>query len=277
MGKIGACIETVFTDLPYRDRLKRIKDIGFTHYEFWFHDKRFDGANLLDEMKDFTMFAELNEEYGLTPTGFVFNHSFGGIQGSLINKNERSKLMDNIEEMIGLAKKIGCKNLVSGGADKIPGMDSRTAVENMVEALQELAPVCEEHDITMLLEPFNSLVDHPDCFLDDPETAADVLRQVNSPNVKMLFDIYHMQIMSGNILSFVKENLSLIGHFHIAGVPGRNEPFENELDYRFIVKSIEEMGYEGIFGLEYFPLKDPEISLKETLRLFSREQRSESR
>lgn len=74
--------------------------------------------------------------------------------------------------------------------------------------------------MTIFLEPFDTRVDHPDCFLDDPNVCAVVLKVVNNPAVKMLFDLYHMQIMAGNILGFVRENIGLIGHFHVAGIPG---------------------------------------------------------
>ena len=136
----------------------------------------------------------------------------------------------------------------------------------MTEGLTLLAPVCRRNGITLIVEPFNSRVDHPDYFLDNPETCVEVLRRVNSPNVKMLFDIYHMQIMYGNILLFVRQNLEHIGHFHIAGVPGRHEPVPSELDYAFILKEIDAMGYTGYFGLEYWPTGDAAASLERTRR-----------
>ena len=90
----------------------------------------------------------------------------------------------------------------------------------MTETLSLAAGICEKAGITLLLEPFNTKVDHPDYFLDNPELALHVLKEVGSNNAKMLFDIYHMQIMSGNVTAFIKENIDYIGHFHVAGVPG---------------------------------------------------------
>ena len=97
-----------------------------------------------------------------------------------------------------------------------------------------------------------------------------MLKEVNSDNVKMLFDIYHMQIMTGNVTAFIKENIDYIGHFHVAGVPGRQEPIDNELNYRFIVKEIEKTGYKGAIGLEYWPSMDHEESLRLTLDYFNK-------
>jgi hydroxypyruvate isomerase len=97
-------------------------------------------------------------------------------------------------------------------------------------------------------------------------TCIEVLEAVEHPNAKMLYDIYHMQIMAGNILDFVGRNLKHIGHFHIAGVPGRHEPDACELNYPYIVREIQKMGYKGHFGLEYWPTVDPEQSLERTRR-----------
>jgi hydroxypyruvate isomerase len=264
MAKLSVCIEPFFTDLSYPERIRKTAELGFKAYEFWFHDKRFDGKALVPEKKDFGQIAELNAEHGLVTTDFVFNHPEGGIVASLIDGKDRSRLLDSIEGMIDLAKKIGCRALISGSGNKVPGLKREAALESMTEGLVQLAKICERNGITLILEPFNSRVDHPDYFLDDPETCADVLRAVGSPNVKMLFDIYHMQIMHGNILSFVKRNLPLIGHFHVAGVPGRHEPNPCELDYAFILKEIDAMGYTGHFGLEYWPTTEPGKSLTAT-------------
>jgi hydroxypyruvate isomerase len=144
-------------------------------------------------------------------------------------------------------------------------MSDEEAVANMIDSLRGCAKICEKHGITILLEPFNTKVDHPDYFLDDPQTCVEVIRAVNSENVKMLYDIYHMQIMAGNVVSFIRENLQYIGHFHLAGVPGRHEPDTCELNYPFILKEIDRLGFKGAVGLEYWPTVDHAESLKRTL------------
>jgi hydroxypyruvate isomerase len=268
MAKIGACVEIFFADLDYRRRIEKVAALGFKSYEFWFHDKRFDGKRLIDEPKDFEMIGELNERHGLVTTDFVFNHPDGGVVASLIDKKDGNRILDSIEEMIGLAKKIGCKRLISGSGNKIAGLKKEKAVENMIGTLSRVAGVCEKNDVTIILEPFNTKVDHPDYFLDDPETALQVLKQVNHRNVRMLFDIYHMQIMAGNVTAFIRENIGYIGHFHIAGVPGRHEPASGELNYRFIAGEIDKTGYDGCIGLEYWPTIGHEESLRQTLEYF---------
>ena len=268
MAKIDVCIEPFFSNLPYEDRIKKVYDLGFKSYEFWFHNKRFDGKALIDEVKDFERIAELNQKYNLTFVDFVFNHPDGGIKASLIDKKDRSKLIDGLGEIIEYSKMVNSKKLISGSGNKIAGQSKEEAVENMIEALKELAPICESEGVTLLLEPFNTRVDHPDYFLDDPYVALDVVKSVGSPNVKILFDIYHMQIMSGNITDFIRSNIKYIGHFHIAGVPGRHEPVENELNYSYILKVIDECGYGGYVGLEYWPSIEDAESLRKTKEYF---------
>jgi hydroxypyruvate isomerase len=263
---LSVCIEPFFSRLPYRERIEKVAALGFRTYEFWFHDKRFDGGALIDEQKSFDEIAELNAKHGLTTAGFVFNHPDGGVRASLIEAKDRSRLLDNIEGMIALAKKIGCRGLISGSGNQVPGLARAKALECMTESLSAVAKVCQKHGITIFLEPFNTRVDHPDYFLDDPRVCAEVLKAVNNPSAKMLFDFYHMQIMSGNILSFVKENIGLIGHFHVAAVPGRREPDAGELAYPFILKEVDAMGYTGHFGLEYWPTIEPGESLLRTRR-----------
>jgi hydroxypyruvate isomerase len=266
MAKLSVCIEPFFTELPYAERIRKVAELGFSAYEFWFHDRRFDGTGLVPEKKDFDQIAELNARYGLTTSDFVFNHPDGGVVASLIEARDRPRLLDSIEQMIGLAKKIGCRRLISGSGNTVPGLSREKALESMGEGLSALGAVCTKHGITLIVEPFNTRVDHPDYFLDDPETCVDVLRTVHSPGVKMLFDIYHMQIMHGNIVSFLRDNIDHIGHFHIAGVPGRHEPDTGELAYPFILKEIDSLGYTGYCGLEYWPTIEPAASLGRTRR-----------
>ena len=138
--------------------------------------------------------------------------------------------------------------------------------KNLEGALAEAAGIAAEADFTLLLEPLNTLVDHPGYYLDSSAEALAIVRAIGSPHLKILFDIYHMQIMEGNLLATIEKNIAWIGHFHAAGVPGRGELFDCELNYPHILARIEASGYHGAFGLEYFPaLSDHNQSLRDTL------------
>jgi len=264
MAKIAVCIEPFFPDLPYPERLARIRKLGFRHYEFWFLDKRFDGQRLIDERKNLEELAECNARLGLTCTDFVFNHPDGGVVASLIDKADRARLLDSLEGVIEAGRKLGVRSFISGSGNKVPGLRPEKAVENMVESLKACVPVLEKHRAGLLLEPWNTRVDHPNNFLDDPRLGVEVLKQVGSPAVKLLYDIYHMQIMAGDITSFIRQNLAHLGHFHAAGVPGRHEPDSGELAYPFLLRELDRLGYQGCVGLEYWPTVDHAASLKRT-------------
>jgi hydroxypyruvate isomerase len=262
MAKIGVCIEPFFGELPYAQRLARVARLGFRHYEFWFLDKRFDGKGLADEEKNLDELAECNAKYGLACTDFVFNHPDGGVVASLIEKRDHGRLLDRLEGVIEKGRKLGVKAFISASGNKVPGLRAEEAVENMVAALRACAPVCERHGVSLLLEPWNTRVDHPRSFLDDPRLSVEVVKKVGSPAVKLLYDIYHMQIMAGDVTAFIRENLAYIGHFHAAGVPGRHEPDRGELNYPFIVRELDRLGYQGCVGLEYWPTVEHSASLK---------------
>jgi hydroxypyruvate isomerase len=118
-----------------------------------------------------------------------------------------------------------------------------------------------------VLEPLNSLIDHNGYFLDNPYDAADIVRAVHHPSVGLLFDCYHMQIMGGNLIQAIRDNVDVIRHFHSAGVPGRHDLDDGELNYPRIVDAIAATGYKGCFGLEYFPNGDSAESLANMRRL----------
>ena len=128
----------------------------------------------------------------------------------------------------------------------------------------ELLSFVEQNNITIILEPLNT-VDHQGYFLDSSDFAAEIIREINHPNLKMLFDIYHMQMIEGNVINHIERHIDIIGHFHSAGVPGRHELYIGELNYRNIVKRIEELGYDGVFSLEYFPTVNSHESLEKVL------------
>lgn len=266
MAKIGVCIEPCFGDMDYRSRIRNIAEIGFKYYDLWFHNKGFTGSALTEEKKDFGMIAELNEELGLITTSFVHTHPDGGIELALINKSQQSKIIDSFEEILPLAKKIKCKNLVSAGGNIDPDISDEAAFDNMVENLKACAPILESEGITALIEPWNNKVDHPDNWLNDPVLAVDIIKAVASPNVKLLYDIYHMQIMRGDHTAFLRENIAFIGHFQMAGVPGRHEPISNEVNYPFLLQEADNLGFDGVFGLEYWPTEKAEVSLAKCLK-----------
>jgi hydroxypyruvate isomerase len=125
-------------------------------------------------------------------------------------------------------------------------------------------PAAERHGVTLCMEMLNSKVDHKDYHADHTAWAVEVVKGVGSPRFKLLYDIYHMQVMEGDVIATIRANASHIVHFHTGGVPGRNEiDATQELNYPAVMRAIADLGYEGFVGQEFVPRRDPLTSLRE--------------
>jgi hydroxypyruvate isomerase len=269
--ELDVCIDTFFTDLPAHERIRRIADCGYAAIEFWFWDHEFDGRTLTDTPKDVDAVARVCRERSIAVNDIVVNSADGAIGGHLVRAEDRSRYLDRLSHTIEVARKLGCTKLITCAGNEQPGVSRARQSEALVATLVEAEKLARTAGMVLLLEPLNARVDHPGCFLTGTDDGFAAVRAVNSPHVRLLFDVYHMQIMQGNILDTVLPNLDLIGHFHSAGVPGRHELYTGELDYRNIVRAIGAAGYRGRFGLEYFPTVDHAQSLAAVREFLSRE------
>jgi hydroxypyruvate isomerase len=132
----------------------------------------------------------------------------------------------------------------------------------ILKVMEELAPKAKEAGVTLLLEPLNTLVDHSGYHIHHSGIAWVLHGKIGHPNVKVLYDAYHMQIMEGNIINTIRKNFGAIGHIHIADVPGRHEPGSGEINYRTIAGVLKDLNYQGIVGFEYEPTNSTVASLK---------------
>ncbi len=264
MAKIGVCVEMVFTDLPYEERIRKVAALGYKAVEFWFHDHRFDGKGLVPEEKDFDSLAEVAKDTGVEISDFVLNAPDGSIGGSLVSPGDREGYLERLRAIAPLAAKIDCTRLITCTGNELDGVSREEQRASVVETLRAGGKAAAEFGITLLVEPLNTYVDHEGYFLYRSGEAAEIIREVALPNVRLLYDVYHMQIMEGNVLASIKKHLDVIGHFHSAGVPGRGELYSGELNYPGIISRIDELGYDGYFGLEYAPTTDHTESLRRT-------------
>ena len=136
------------------------------------------------------------------------------------------------------------------------------------EGLKRAHDVVSPHGVTLIVEPLNTLVNHQGYYLNHTAEAFEIMREVSSPNVKILFDIYHVQIMDGNLIDTIRKNIASIDHFHVGDVPGRHEPGTGEIHYGNVFKAIAASGFTGFVAMEYNPSKDPMLTLKEVRSLY---------
>jgi len=236
--KLSICSDALFMG---QDVVESMKTLGLASYrdiEFWtWWDK------------DLEALLELKESHQLNYVAFCTRFV------SLVDPSKREEYRQGLVESIQAAKKLGCKTLISQVGDELVGVERKIQVDSLVTGLKEMVPLLEEADITLVIEPLNTRVDHKGYFLWSSDEAFGIIEEVGSPKVKVLFDIYHQQIMEGDLICRIGSNIDKIGHFHIAGNPGRHEPYgkECELNYSGILRSIDQLNYDGYFGCEYFP------------------------
>jgi hydroxypyruvate isomerase len=173
----------------------------------------------------------------------------------LVNPREREEFLKQTQLAIDAARAIGAKQLVTLTGNEMGGMPRSEQMANAVAALRAIAPTLEKNGMTAIVEVLNTYVDHAGYFLYYVRDGAELIDRVGSPNVKLLFDIYHVQIMDGNLIQSIRSNIDRIGHFHVGDVPGRHQPGTGEINYRNVFKAIFDQGdrFRGSVALEYSP------------------------
>ncbi len=191
------------------------------------------------------------------------------IESGLNRQENHDRIEKEVTRKAQLASDWDVPHLIcfSGNRD---GLDDERGAETTAEGLRRLAPIAEQSGVTLVLELLNSKVNHKDYQCDQTEWGVRVCEMVGSPNVKLLYDIYHMQIMEGDIIRTIEQHHRHVGHYHTAGNPGRHEIHRsNELNYGPIFAAIRETGYTGWIGHEFVPLGDPIESLEAAYKLVS--------
>ena len=199
-----------------------------------------------------TFIAE-KRKYPLACACIVANKGVEARGCGLVNPREREGFLRELNLSIEAAKKVDCKRLVVLTGNELGGMPRSEQTANAVSLLREAAPILEKNRMTAVVEVLNTYVDHAGYFLYYVRDGAELVDRVGSPNVKILFDIYHVQIMEGNLINNLRENIDRIGHFHVGDVPGRHEPGTGEINYRNVFKAIYELDdrFPGYVALEY--------------------------
>ena len=248
----SVCIDAVLADMPTPDALALIKELGFDAFEFWcWWEKDINELVTLSQQHDLTIAA--------CCTKFI----------SLVDPAARADYLAGLEASIAAAAKLSCKTLISQVGDFLPGMPREEQHASLVAGLQEAAQMLDGSDITLVIEPLNDQVDHPGYYLVRSDEAFEIIDKVASPNIKVVFDIYHQQISEGHLISNITKNISKIGHFHAAGNPGRNELTSGEIQYEAVFDAIRSTEYDGFVGLEYWPLEDPEKGLNAAKKMLT--------
>ena len=189
------------------------------------------------------------------------------IPDGLNRKENHEKIEKHLREFIDFAAKEGIPNVICMSGNR-KGMPDDVGLENCVVGLKRVVGYAEEMKITLCMEGLNSKVDHKDYMYDFTKWGVELCKRVGSERFKLLYDIYHMQIMEGDVIRTIKENAKYIGHYHTGGNPGRHEIDETqELNYAAISKAIIETGFKGFMAQEFIPVRDTVASLMQAFKI----------
>jgi len=262
--KYSICIENFYKDLLFEEKFTAAKKDGFEYCEFWTWKDR-----------DWGRIKKAISDSGVKIAAFS-----GDDEYSLINPDENSLYVDFLRRSIERAKEIHCSYLVihsdalnkDGSAKEIDKpLSYEVKLLNMYKVLESIAPFAEKEDVTLVIEPLNTRLGQPrahkNYFLEYPKPAFDLTRQVGSEKIKVLYDIYHMQLMAGNVIRTLEKNIDQLGYIHLADVPGSHEPGTGELNHDNILKALDSMGYAGFVGFELLPSETDEKAIEAIKRI----------
>ena len=233
----SVCIDSIYPQENLEEKLTRIKQAGFKFIEFWdWRDKD----------------LELIINSGLKVS------NFSGNRISSLTLDNKEKVIQEVNVSIDAAKKLKCDRIMllsdileDDGSVKINSLSSEKKLLHLYDNLRVLVEVAKKRDTMLVIEPLNSLKDHKNYFLDNFLITLELIQLIDSEHLKILYDIYHMQIMEGNVLETLQKYHQFIGYIHVANVPYRCEPWTGELGFKFILKELSKV-YSGLVGFEFF-------------------------
>jgi hydroxypyruvate isomerase len=237
-----------YSSIPFEDLCKSAKEIGMKSLELT-------GPAEWEILKKYDLTSAMG--WGDYPKGMGLNNFFNKVQN-------HDQLVAFYEDLIPKAAKAGVNNIICFSGNR-EGISEEQGLINCKKGLQRIMKTAEKHNVTVSMELLNSKKDHKDYQCDHTEWGAVLCEMVGSDKFKLLYDIYHMQIMEGDVIATIKKYNQYISHYHTGGVPGRNEIDDTqELNYPAIMKAIIDTGYKGFVGQEFIPAKPDKIaSLKQ--------------
>jgi len=244
MVQFAANLSMMFNEVDFFDRFTAAREAGFKGVEFLFpYD--FDKQDLVDALQSNNLTQVL---HNLPPGDWA-----AGERGIATMADRVDEFREGVNQAIEYATALGCKQ-VNCLAGLVPeGADMEVLYDTFVSNLSYAAARLGENGIRLLIEPINTRVDMPGFYLSTTAQALDILKAVRSDNLAIQYDIYHMQIMEGDLARTLQNNLSSIEHIQLADNPGRNEPGTGEINYPFLFSFLDKIGYQGWIGCEYKP------------------------
>ncbi|MGE5204246.1 MAG: hydroxypyruvate isomerase family protein [Chlamydiota bacterium] len=240
--KLSVMLWTVFRKLPFEQRLEKVAETGYRAVE------------LVDEFRswqagDFARATERRRSLGIT-----FDAT-AGLSSGIADPAARQKFLQEVAEMLPIMEKLECRNLIVLSGNSVPGLSREAQQQSCIEGLQRAAELAEPRGVTLLLENIDP-EENPRYYLTSSREGFEIVRKVNHPKVRFLYDLYHEQIAEGNLIETLEKNFAQLGLVHVADVPGRHQPGTGEINYGNIFRKLAELNYGGYIAMEFLPQGD---------------------
>jgi len=251
--RLSVMLWTVFRELPFEQRLEKVAEAGYRAVE------------LVEEFKEWQAadFARVAARRRALDIRF---DATAGLSAGVADPAARQKFLEEVGKMLPIMEKLECPQLIVLSGNSLPGLSRETQHQSCIEGLQRAADLAAPQGVTLLLENIDP-EENPSYYLTSSREGFEIVRQVNRPNVRFLYDFYHEQIAEGNLMETVEKNFAQLGLVHVADVPGRHQPGTGEINYRNIFRKLAELKYEGYMAMEFLPQGEAVATLAAARRL----------
>ncbi len=264
--RLSVRVEALFSGLPLTAQMEKVAEAGYPGFEFG--DWRAVDASQINARK---------RRLGLECACIVGNKGVNPVGMGLCDPAERLAFLAEILASSEAALRFETKQIVVLTGFKVPHLSREQQLASIVEGLKRAHDVVAPRGVTIIVEPINTLAkveplnpkgnNHADYFLDHTAEALDLLSKVGSPYVKLLYDLYHAQIMDGNLIETIRNHTAEIAHVHVGDVPGRHEPGTGEIHHPNVFRALRDAGFKGFVAMEYIPLEDAMKTLRDVRRM----------
>src|SRR5919198_2181536 len=246
--KLSVMLWTVYKDLPFEQRLEKVSEAGYhsvelvREYEKWSPD-------------DFRRFNSKKNSLALTFDAIAL------VNKGIADPSERSAFLEELNRLLPIADKLESPGMIVLSGNKVSGLSREQQHQSCIEGLKRAAEIASRQNVTLLLENIDP-EENPEYYLASVAEGFEIVRQVNHPHVKFLYDFYHEQIAEGNLIKKLEKNIAQVGVVHIADVPGRHAPGTGEINYSNIFRKLAELKYDGYAAMEFVPVGNAVTELR---------------
>lgn len=245
---LSVMLWTIYRDRPFEQRLEKVAEAGYHAVE------------LVGEFKDWSEQEFGNVNRKKRELGITFDAT-SGLHASLCDPSKRDEFLSEVRSILPTMEKLECNKLIVLTGNKVPGLSPQDHHASCVEGLKRAAELASSKNVQVLLENIDP-EENPKYFLTSVAEGFEIVREINSPHVRFLYDFFHEQISEGNLIEKLEKNIDIVGLVHVADVPGRHEPGTGEIHYPNIYRKLAQLKYDRYVAMEFLPMGDPVASLR---------------